>query len=120
MTTSSLKPHVQQGRIHAIAISTAQRSSSLPELRTIAEQGYPGYDTAQWVGMLVPRATPSAIVKKLYAETVRILALPDIREKLLAAGVDAVGNTPAAFAAQMRADAEKYGKLALELGIRLD
>ena len=120
MTTSSLKPYVQQGRITALALSTAQRSQSLPELRTIAEQGFPGYDTAQWIGMLLPKATPTAIAMKLHAEVIRILALPDVREKLLAAGVEPVGNTPQAFAAQIRADTEKYGKLAAELGIRLD
>ena len=81
---------------------------------------YPGYDTAQWVGMLAPKATPRAIVTKLHAEAVRILALPDVRDRLRAAGVDPIGNTPDAFAAQIRADTEKYGKLAAELGIRLD
>lgn len=120
MTTSSLLPHVQQGRITALAISTAQRSQSLPDLRTIAEQGYTGYDTAQWIGMLVPKATAKFIVTKLHAESVRILALPDVRDRLKTAGVEAVGNTPDAFAAQIRADSEKYGKLAAELGIRLD
>ena len=120
MTTPALKPHVQQGRLIGIAVSTAKRSQSLPDLRTIAEQGYPGYDATQWVGMLVPKATPRAIVTKLHAEIVRILALPDVRERLQVAGVEPVGNTPDAFAAQMRADAEKYGKLAAELGIRLD
>ena len=120
MTTSSLKPLIQQGRITALAISTARRSSSLPELRTIAEQGYPGYDAAQWVGMLVPKATPRAIVTKLHAEVVRILALPDVRDRLQTAGVEPVGNTPEAFAAQIRVDADNYGKLATELRIRLD
>ena len=120
MTTSSLLPHVQQGRITALAISTAQRSQSLPDLRTIAEQGYAGYDAAQWIGMLVPKATSKFIVTKLHAESVRILALPDVRDRLKTAGVEAVGNTPDAFAAQIRADTEKYGRLAAELGIRLD
>ena len=84
------------------------------------EQGYTGYDTAQWIGMLVPKATAKFIVTKLHAESVRILALPDVRDRLKTAGVEAVGNTPDAFAAQIRADTEKYGKLAAELGIRLD
>ena len=68
----------------------------------------------------MPKATPKAIVAKLHAEVVRILALADVRERLLAAGVEPVGNTPEAFAAQIRADAETYGKLAVELRIRLD
>jgi len=120
MTTSSLKPHVQQGRIIALAMSTAERSPSLPAVPTIAEQGFPGYDAAQWVGMLAPRATPGTVVARLHAETIRILALPDIREKLQAAGVEPVGNTPQEFTAQIRADMQKYGKLAATLGLRLD
>lgn len=116
----SLKPLIQQGRISALAISTVRRSFSLPELSTIAEQRYPGYDAAQWVGILVPKATPRAIVTKLHAEVVRILASPEMRDRLQTAGVEPVGNTPEAFTAQIRADAESYGKLAAELGIRLD
>ena len=120
MTTSSLKPHAQQGRIIALAISSAHRSPSMPDLPTVAEQGFPGYDAAQWIGMLVPKATPKAIVAKLHAEVVRILALAEVRERMVTAGVEPVGNTPEAFAAQIRADAETYGKLAVDLGIRLD
>ena len=120
MTTSSVKAHVQQGRIVAIAMSTARRSPSLPDVRTVAEQGYEGYDAAQWVGLLAPRATAPAIVGKLHAEVVRILALPDVREKLSVAGVDVVGNTPEAFTLQIRADAEKYARLAADLKLRLD
>lgn len=120
MTTPSLRPHVQQGRLTALAISSAQRSPSMPDLPTVAEQGFPGYNSVQWVGMLVPKATPKAIVAKLHAEVTRILALPDVRERLVAAGVEPVGNTPEAFAAQIRADAETYGKLAAELRIQLD
>jgi len=111
---------VQQGRIIALAMSTAARSPSLPAVPTIAEQGFPGYDAAQWVGMLAPRATPGAVVTKLHAETIRILALPDIREKLQAAGVEPVGNAPQEFTAQIRADMLKYGKLAATLSLRLD
>ena len=70
--------------------------------------------------MLVPKATPRAIVTKLHAEVVRILALPDVRDRLQTAGVEPVGNTPEAFAAQIRVDADNYGKLATELRIRLD
>ena len=120
MTISSLKPHAQQGRIIALAISSAHRSPSMPDLPTVAEQGFPGYDAAQWIGMLVPKATPKAIVAKLHAEVVRILALAEVRERMVTAGVEPVGNTPEAFAAQIRADAETYGKLAVDLGIRLD
>lgn len=120
MTSSSLKPFVDQGRIVALAISTAKRSASAPNMPTVAEQGYPGYDTAQSVGMLVPKGTSKAIVAKLHAEVVRILALPDVRERLATAGVEPVGNTPEEFTAQIRADSATYGKLAAELRIKLD
>ncbi len=120
MTGSSLKPHVQQGRIAALAISSAHRSPAMPDLPTVAEQGFPGYDSSQWIGMLVPKATPKVIVAKLHAEVIRILATTEVRERLAAAGVEPVGNTPEAFTAQIRADAKTYGKLAAELQIRLD
>ncbi len=120
MTTSTLKPHIQQGRITPLAISTARRSPSLPDLPTIAELGYPGFDAAQWIGLLAPKATPKPVITKLHAEVVRILALSDVRDRLQTAGVEAVGNTPEAFTAQIRADTAKYGKLAKELDIRLD
>ncbi len=120
MTTSSLKPHVQAGRVTALAISTAQRSPAMPDLPTVAEQGYPGYESTQWVGLLAPRDTPMFIVAKLHAEFVRILNLADVRERLTSSGAEPVSNTPAAFTAQIRADGEKFGKLAAEIGLRLD
>lgn len=120
MTTSSLKPYVQQGRITALAVSTARRTPAMPDLPTVAEQGYPGYESTQWVGLLVPRATPKFIVAKLHAEIVRILSLPELRERLISAGAEPVGNTPEAFTAQILEDGRKYGKLATEIGLRLD
>jgi tripartite-type tricarboxylate transporter receptor subunit TctC len=120
MTTASVKPHVQAGRITAIAMSTAQRSAAMPDLPTVAEQGFPGYESTQWVGLLAPRGTPPAVLNKLHGEFVRILHMPDVRERLSSAGSDPVGNTPAAFGAQLREDGKKYGKLAAELGLRLD
>lgn len=120
MTTSSLKPFAEQGRISALAITSARRSQSLPDLPTVAEQGYPGYELAQWVGLLVPSGTPPRTVARLHREVTRILGLPDVRDRLLTAGAEPVGNTPEEFAAQIRADAEKYGKVARDLAIRLD
>lgn len=120
MTTSSLKPYVQQGRLTALAVSTARRTPAMPDLPTVAEQGYPGYESTQWVGLLVPRATPKFIVAKLHAEIVRILSLPEVRERLINAGAEPVGNTPEAFTAQILEDGEKYGRLAAEIGLRLD
>jgi tripartite-type tricarboxylate transporter receptor subunit TctC len=120
MTTASVKPHVQAGRLTALAMSTAQRSPAMPDLPTVAEQGFPGYESTQWVGLLAPRGTPPAILARLHGEFVRILNMPEVRERLSSAGAEPAGNTPAAFAAQIRNDGEKYGKLAAELGIKLD
>lgn len=120
MTTSSVRPHVQAGRMVALAMSTARRSPATPDLPTVAEQGFPGYESTQWVGLLVPRGTPGAIVERLHSEFVRILNLPDVHERLSGAGAQPVGNTPAEFSAQMRNDGDSYGKLAASLGLKLD
>ncbi|MBI3919678.1 MAG: tripartite tricarboxylate transporter substrate binding protein [Betaproteobacteria bacterium] len=117
MTTAALKPFVDSGRIRALAVSSAQRARAMPELPTVAEQGYPGYEATQWVGMLVPRATPRAIVDRLHAEVARVLELPDVRERLVSTGAEPIGNTPEAFAAQIRASGALYGKLAAEIGL---
>ena len=101
-------------------MSTAQRSPAMPDLPTVAEQGFPGYESTQWVGLLAPRGTAPAILARLHGEFVRVLNLPEVRERLSSAGAEPVGNTPAAFAAQIRNDGEKYGKLAAELGLKLD
>ncbi len=120
MTTPGVKPHVQAGRLTALAMSTAQRSPAMPDLPTVAEQGFPGYESTQWVGLLTPRGTPPKVLARLHGEFVRVLNLPEVRERLASAGAEPVGNTPAAFVAQIRNDGEKYGRLAAELGIRLD
>lgn len=120
MTTPSVKPHVLAGRLTALAMSTAQRSPAMPDLPTVAEQGFPGYESTQWVGLLAPRGTAPTILARLHGEFVRVLNLPEVRERLSSAGAEPVGNTPAAFAAQIRNDGEKYGKLAAELGLKLD
>jgi len=120
MTTASVRPHVQAGRMVALAMSTARRSPAMPDLPTVAEQGLPGYESTQWVGLLVPRGTPAPITGKLHGEFVRILNAPDVRERLASAGAQPVGNTPAEFSAQIRRDADHYGKLAASLGLKLD
>lgn len=117
MTTAALKAFVDSGRVRALAVSSARRSRSLPEVPTIAEQGYPGYEATQWVGMLLPRAAPATVVNRLHAEIVRILNLSDVRERLASGGAEPVGNKPEAFAAQIREAGATYGKLAAEIGL---
>ena len=110
-------PFVSSGRLKVLAVTTTTRSGSAPEVPTMAEAGVPGYEVAGWYGLLAPAATPKPIVDKLQQEIVRILKLPDVKEKLALDGSDPVGSTPAQFAAHMHTEVEKWRKLIHEAGI---
>ncbi len=105
-------PHVRGGRLRAIAVSSAQRSALLPDLPTVAEAGVPGYDVTVWYGLIAPASTPRAIIAKLNAGFVKTMQASEVRQNLTDLGVDIVGNTPEQFAAVIRADAEKWMRLA--------
>ena len=101
--------HMRSGRLRALATTSATREASLPELPTLAESGLPGYEMVLWVGMFAPAATPREIAAKLNAEVVRIVKLPDIRQKLDGMGVDPLGNTPEQVSEWIRREIAKYG-----------
>jgi tripartite-type tricarboxylate transporter receptor subunit TctC len=111
-------PQVKAGRLRALAVSTRNRSAIAPDLPTMIEAGLPGFEVTSWHGMLVPAGTPQPIVRELHQELVRILAAPDVRERLTASGIEPVGSTPQEFAAYIRAESVKYAKLIKELGIK--
>ena len=111
-------PHVQAGRLKALAVTSAKRSSSLPDLPTAAESGLPGYEAIGWFGMLVPAGTPPAVVAKLSADANRVLAEADVRTKMLSVGAEPSGNTPEEFARFIRADQAKWSRLMAERGIK--
>src|SRR5262245_16164118 len=111
-------PHVQSGRLKAIAVTSAKRALTLPEIPTIAEAGVPGYEATSWNGIFAPAKTPRPIIDKIHAEVVKILTTPDIREKLIAAGSDPVGNTPEEFLAYVKAELARWGKVIRENNIR--
>ena len=117
---SSLLPHVKSNRMRALAVTGAKRSHLLPAVPTIAESGVPGYEASGWFGVLVPAATPPAIVERLNAGIVKGLAAPDARERLVAFGGEAGGSTPEQFAAHIRGEAAKWGKLIKSLGLKAD
>ena len=117
--TTSL-PLAKAGKIRAIAVTTAKRSSVHPELPTIAESGLPGYDVSSWQGVFAPAATPRPIISRLNAEIVRILAMPDVRERLTGLGADPVGNTPEQFAAYVKAEIAKWAAVVKQTGARVD
>jgi tripartite-type tricarboxylate transporter receptor subunit TctC len=109
-------PHVKDGRLRALAVASRERSKSMPDVPTMAEAGLPGHEIAGWVGLVAPAATPGDIVRKLSSELARQMALPEVREKFV--GADPVGNTPEEFAAFLRAEIAKWGKLIRESNIR--
>ncbi|MBI1965688.1 MAG: tripartite tricarboxylate transporter substrate binding protein [Betaproteobacteria bacterium] len=119
-TMQSVMPLVRTGRLRALAISITTRSPALPEIPTIAEAGVPGYDATGWYGMLAPAGTPEAAIDRLHAGVVKILAAPELKQRLAAEGAIAVGNTPAQFDRFIRDEIGKWAKIIRELKLRVD
>jgi tripartite-type tricarboxylate transporter receptor subunit TctC len=116
----STMPHVKAGRLRALAVVSAKRSQAVPHLPTVAEAGVPGYAVDTWYGTFAPAGTPREIIIKLYEEMARALALPEIREKMLPAGLEPVGSPPDQFAAYVKAEVDKWGKLVRDVNVRID
>lgn len=113
-------PHVKGGRLRGLAVTTAKRSSAIPELPTVAESALPGYEVVQWNGVLAPARVPAIIVARLNTEIERILALPEMKTRLAADGADPAGGSPEQFAAFIRADIEKWAKVIKAANVRVD
>jgi len=113
----TVMPHVQSGKLKALGVTGARRSQTLPDLPTVAESGLPGYEAVGWFGLLAPAATPKATVAKLSADANRVLAMRDVREKMLGLGAEPAGNTPEEFASFVRGDQAKWSRLMKEAGI---
>jgi tripartite-type tricarboxylate transporter receptor subunit TctC len=107
----SVMPHIASGRLRAIAITGDKRVATLPQVPTFAEAGLPGYDLSGWTGILAPAGTARAIVERISGEMARILALPDIDDKLVKQGMEPLVSTPEQFAAKIRADMDKFDKI---------
>ncbi len=113
-------PHVKTGRLKALAVTSARRSPTMPELPTISEAALPGFEAITWHGVLVPAGTSKAIVSKLHGEIVKILRSPEVKERLAAQGAEAVSNTPEQFAAYIRSETVKWAKVVRDSGARAD
>lgn len=109
-------PHVKSGRVKAIAVTTAGRAKGLPNVPAIGES-VPGYESSIWHGVLAPKGTPAAIVRRLNREIDGILQIPEVREHLANQGAEPVGGTPDQFAVLIKSDTAKYAKLLKETGI---
>ncbi len=116
----SIESHVKAGRVRLLAVSTARRSPEAPEVPTVAEMGVPGYDFAPEIGVLAPAGTPAAVVQRLSAEIARASQQPEVVRRFAQLGIEAVGSTPAAYAAVIRASQEKYAKAVKISGARAD
>jgi len=114
-------PHVQSGRLKLIAISSEQRVPALPDTPTVAEAGnLPGFVTGSWQGMLAPAKTPADVVARVNGEVVRIITLPDIKEKLSATGAYPIGNSPREFGEWLAASKDRWAKLIKDTGFKLE
>ncbi|MEK7875755.1 MAG: tripartite tricarboxylate transporter substrate binding protein [Pseudomonadota bacterium] len=113
-------PHIKTGRLRPLGVTGTTRVVSLPDVPTVAESGVPGYEVVGWYGMAAPAHTPREVITKLHREIANILKSPDVREKLAADGAEPVGSTPEQFAAFIRSEIDKWGKVVKSAGIRVE
>jgi tripartite-type tricarboxylate transporter receptor subunit TctC len=113
-------PHVTSGKLRALAVTSAQPSALVPGLPTVAASGLPGFEAIGMTAIWAPAKTPVAIIQRLNREILRMLDLPDVKEKLFNAGVEAFGNSPEEFAALIKSGTARWGKVIREAGIRFD
>jgi tripartite-type tricarboxylate transporter receptor subunit TctC len=118
-TTVVAAPHIKAGKVRALGVTSANRVKGF-DFPTIAEAGVPGYEIVSWQGIFAPAGTPAEIIKRLNEEIVKILGMPDIRERLEALGVEPAANTPEEFAAFQKAEIEKWRKVVKEAGVKVD
>ena len=116
----TVEAHIKSGKLRAIAFTTARRVAGMPDVPTLAESGYAGFDVASWYGIVSPAGTPSDIVRKLNADIVRILEQPDVRQRFAQLGTDPGGGSPESFAATLRADIDRWAAVVRNAGIHLD
>jgi tripartite-type tricarboxylate transporter receptor subunit TctC len=113
-------PQVNAGRMRALGVTSARRSSVMPNVMTIAESGIAGFETSTWYGMLAPAGTPRPVVDKLNAEIVRILQLPDVRARLSAEAFELPADTPDQFAGIIKSELTRWAKVVKETGARFE
>jgi tripartite-type tricarboxylate transporter receptor subunit TctC len=113
-------PQVRAGKLRPLAVSSVKRATVVPDLPTMIEAGYPGFDAVAWFGLLAPARTPDPVVRKLHQEAVRVISRPELRGKLIETGMEIIGSSPEAFAAQIKAEIVKKGNLVRASGAKVD
>jgi tripartite-type tricarboxylate transporter receptor subunit TctC len=116
----ALLAQVKAGKLRPLAVGTARRSPAVPDVPTVAELGYPGFEAALWLGIVAPAGTPARAIERLARELNGIVATPAFREAMDKNGAEPISNTPEQFATLIRQEAERYGKVVKALGIKLD
>jgi tripartite-type tricarboxylate transporter receptor subunit TctC len=119
-TAPGALPHIQAGRIRALAVAGARRSEALPGVPTVAESGVPGFDAATWYPLLAPARTSRPVVDKLHRDLVHVLGQPDVRERLAGAGIEIVGSSPEELARHIRSEMPKWSRVIKQSGARVD
>ena len=112
------QPFIQSGRVRALAVTSAARLAAFPDIPTMKELGYERVDGTVWYGLLAPARTPKHVIERLNAESRRVLAMQDVKEKLIRAGIDAAGGTPEEFGSFIRAEFEKWGPVVKAAGVK--
>jgi tripartite-type tricarboxylate transporter receptor subunit TctC len=115
---SGVLPLMREGKVRALAVTSLKRAPSAPDLPAMAELGFPGFDATVWFGLLAPAGTPTPIVAKLHAQTVKILAMPDVRKKFADLGMETIGNSPADFAKVIKTEIPLWAKVIKESGVK--
>ena len=119
-TIPSAINHIRSGKLRALAVTSLKRSGGLPDVPTVAESGFPGFDASSWFGLVGPAGLPHEIAAKVSGEVARILAVPAMRDKFIQQGSDPVGSTPEEMGAYMRAETEKWARVVKATGARVD
>ena len=119
-SVSSVIGQIKGGKVRALTVASAKRSPALPDVPTVAESGYLGFDADSWYGLLMPSGAPPAIVQRVNAEVNKLLSLPDVRERIGGEGGEALGGTPERFSALLKAELEKWGNAVRQSGAKVD
>lgn len=117
-SVSTSLPMIRSGKLRALVVTSTKRVSTVPEVPTIAESGFPGYEVVQWFGIAAPADVPRAIVTRVNNELVRLLALSEVRDALTKQGLEPVGSTPEEFAAYIKAELARWSKVFKDMGLR--
>jgi tripartite-type tricarboxylate transporter receptor subunit TctC len=115
---SPLIPLVREGKLRALAVTSSKRFGAAPDLPTMIDTGYPGFVSILSIGLMVPAGTPPAIIEKIHQDSVKVLSTPEVRKRLSDIGMEVIGNSPAEFAAAIKAETPQWAKVIKDAGIK--